>query len=69
MQKVPFLLKKLEAWFELRQRSHSVLFMALKLLFNTSRKIGLEQNKYEKLSVSSKMDIQNVINFFHYLKI
>lgn len=53
--------------FQLRQRSHPELFLAFKLLFNTTRKITVDSQKgvnYEQFSVSSKLDIQTVINFF-----
>ena len=42
------------------------LFEAFKLLFNTNRRVGIEFNKYMQFSVSSKKDIQSVINFFSY---
>lgn len=61
-----FIKSNLDACFELRQRSHPDLFNAFKLLFDPTRKIGLEQGKYNKFSVSSKKDIQNVINFFSF---
>jgi hypothetical protein len=53
-----------DACFQLRQRAHVDLFQAFQLLFNTNRKISLEDNKYMQFSVSSKKDIQTVINFF-----
>jgi hypothetical protein len=55
--------------FQLRQRSHPELFLAFKLLFNTTRKIKVDSQKgvnYEQFSVSSKLDIQTVINFFSF---
>jgi len=52
-----------DACFELRQRTHLSLFESFKLIFNTTRKIGIENN-YSKFSISSKADIQNVIRFF-----
>lgn len=53
-----------DACFQLNQRLHSTLFEALKLVFGTNRKIGIELGKYHKLSVSSKKDVQTVIDFF-----
>ena len=53
-----------DACFQLNQRLHSTLFEALKLVFGTNRKIGIELGKYHKLSMSSKKDIQAVIDFF-----
>ena len=52
--------------FQLKQRIHDDLFEAFKLLFNTKRKISIENNKYAQFSVSSKEDIQKVINFFSF---
>lgn len=46
------------------------LFNTFKLIFNTERKIyggvAAEKNLYNQFSVSSKIDIQKVINFFSY---
>lgn len=56
----------LDACFEIRQRSHPELFLAFNLLFKSSRKIGIEQGKYAKFSVSSKANIQEVMNFFSF---
>jgi len=52
--------------FQLRQRLDLLLFEAFKLRFQTSRKIGLDQVLYNQFSVSSKADIQKVINFFSF---
>ncbi len=49
--------------FQLKQRTHYELFEALKLVFNTNRKIT-SNNGFSQFGVSSKSDIQNVINFF-----
>lgn len=51
--------------FQLKQRIHTNLFEAFKLIFNTNRKIGTTDN-YNQFSVSSKSDIQNVINLFSF---
>ena len=51
--------------FQLKQRIHSNLFEAFKLIFDTSRKIGTTDN-YNQFGVSSKSDIQKVINFFSF---
>lgn len=50
--------------FSLTQRPHIELFKALKLVFKTSRK--LEDGTISRLMVSSKSDIQRVINFFSF---
>jgi len=55
-----------DACFQLRQRTHTILFESFKLIFNTNRKIGLDNNSYNLFSVSSKADIQQVINFFSF---
>ena len=55
-----------EGCFQLKQRIHIQLFEAFKLLFDTKRAIYIEKNTYAQFSVSSKKDIQNVINFFHF---
>ena len=52
--------------FQLKQRIHYDLFEAFKLLFNTNRKIDIEKEKYAQFSVSSKTDIQKVIDFFSF---
>ena len=51
--------------FQLKQRVHTNLFEAFKLVFNTSRKIDITNN-YSQFSVCSKSDIQTVINFFSF---
>lgn len=50
--------------FTLTQRLHIELFQAIKLVFNTTRK--LEDSTISRFSVSSKSDIQIVINFFSF---
>ena len=62
-----FLIKKNnDASYQLKQRIHVQLFESFKLLFETNRKIIIEDNKYSQFSVSSKADIQKVINFFSF---
>ena len=51
--------------FQLKQRLHINLFEAFKLVFNTNRKIDTTNN-YCQFGVSSKSDIQKVINFFSF---
>uniref|UniRef100_UPI0024100973 hypothetical protein n=1 Tax=Diaporthe sojae TaxID=165439 RepID=UPI0024100973 len=51
--------------FQLRQRIHTNLFEAFKLIFNTNRKIDTTNN-FNQFGVSSKSDIQKVINFFSF---
>lgn len=62
-----FLMKKNnDGCFQLKQRIHIQLFESFKLLFNTNRKIIVENNKYNQFSVSSKTDVQKVINFYSF---
>ena len=55
-----------DGWFQLKQRTHIQLFEAFKLLFDTNRKIGIEMDRFVQFSVSSKNDIQKVIDFFSF---
>ena len=60
-----FLIKKNnDACFQLRQRTHTHLFEAFNLFFESKRKIGIDNDKYNLFSLSSKKGIQKVINFF-----
>lgn len=58
--------KNNDASFQLKQRIHDQLFEAFKLLFNTKRNISIEMDRYAQFSVSSKTDIQTVIDFFSF---
>jgi hypothetical protein len=51
--------------FQLKQRIHTNLFEAFKLVFKTNRKIDTT-NDFNQFGVSSKSDIQTVINFFSF---
>jgi hypothetical protein len=51
--------------FQLKQRLHPNLFEAFKLVFNTNKKIDTTNN-FTQFSVSSKSDVQTVINFFSF---
>ena len=61
-----FIKKNKDGCFQLKQKIHTDLFNAFKLLFDTQRKITIEKEKYLQFSVSSKTDIQKVINFFSF---
>jgi len=61
-----FVKKNNDSCFQLKQRVHVMLFEAFKLVFETTRKIETENNLYNQFSVSSKADIQTVINFFSF---
>ena len=58
--------KNNDASFQLKQIIQYQLFEAFKLLFNTKRNISIEMDKYAQFSVSSKADIQTVIDFFSF---
>lgn len=53
-------------YFALRQKGHKELFEAFKLLFTTDRKVLNENNLYNLFVVSSRVDLQKVINFFSF---
>ncbi len=55
-----------DACFQLKQKIHVLLFDAFKLVFDSNPKIGKDKNIYNSFSVSSKSDIQKVINFFSF---
>lgn len=42
------------------------LFNDITKIFNTTRKLNIINNKYIQFNVSSKKDIQNIINFFSF---
>ncbi len=61
-----FVKKNNDGCFQLKQRLHVTLFEAFKLVFETNRKIDTEKGLYNQFAVSSKADIQTVINFFSF---
>jgi len=63
-----FLVKKnKDACFQLGQLGEEILLELVKLKFNSIKKIYFDKNNlYYQLSMSSKVDIQNVINFFSF---
>lgn len=54
-----------EFFFSLKQRSHPLLFYALKLVFNANTKIDMHGG-FMKFSVSSVKDLTTVVNFFSF---
>jgi hypothetical protein len=52
--------------FQIKQKLHHVLFEAFKLVFETDRKITIDKDLYLQFSVSSKSDVQKVMNFFSF---
>ncbi len=61
-----FVKQNKDGCFQLKQRLHITLFEAFKLIFDTNRKISTEKGLYNQFGVSSKADIQRVINFFSF---
>ena len=61
-----FMKKNNDGCFQIKQKLHLKLFDAFKLVFNTTRKITIDQNLYTQFGVSSKADLQRVINFFSF---
>ena len=61
-----FIKKNQDGCFQIKQRLHINLFEAFKLIFDTNRKINIEKEQYCQFGVSSKADLQKVINFFSY---
>ena len=61
-----FIKKNNDGCFQLKQRIHINLFEAFKLVFSTNRKIKTEKALYNQFGVSSKNDVQKVINFFSF---
>jgi hypothetical protein len=61
-----FMKKNLDGCFQLKQKLHLNLFEAFKLIFETNRKISIEKELYNQFGVSSKSDVQKVINFFSF---
>ncbi len=53
-----------DAVFSIKQREHVILFELIKEIFNTNVKIDTHGG-FSKFAVTSKKDIQNVINFFN----
>lgn len=60
-----FIKQNNDGCFQLKQRIHTNLFEAFKLIFNTNRKIDTTNN-YSQFGVSSKSDVQKVIDFFSF---
>ena len=60
-----FIKSNQDGCFQLKQRLHTDLFEAFKLSFDTNRKLNVTDNNIQ-FGVSSKDDIQKVINFFSF---
>lgn len=59
-----FFKKNGDACYQLHHIKHPLLFEAFNLIFSSKRKILITNSKYNMFSLSSKKDIQKVINFF-----
>ena len=62
-----FIKSNKDGCFQLKQSIHSNLFEALKLLFDSKTSIYVENERFMQLTLSSRKDIQSVINFFSFL--
>ena len=61
-----FIKSNKDGCFQLKQLIHFNLFKALKLLFDSKTSIYIENERFMQLTLSSKKDIQSVINFFSF---
>lgn len=52
--------------FQIKQKMHFELFEAFKIVFNTNRKVTIDRLGNSQFGVSSKADVQTVINFFSF---
>jgi hypothetical protein len=52
--------------FQIKQKMHYEMFEAFKIIFNTNRKISIDEYNHTQFGVSSKTDIQTVIQFFSF---
>lgn len=55
-----------EFYFSVRQRTHTKLFLAFRLLFETTRKIDTSSLGHSQFSVSSVKDLEKVVNYFSF---
>jgi len=53
-------------FFVFKQKLHFNLYIALKLIFKSTKDIDVEKTLYYQFGVNSKTDIQRVINFFSF---
>lgn len=51
--------------FQLKQKYNFELFNCIKTVFNINKGISINKDKYIQLCMSSKKDIQKVIDFFN----
>lgn len=61
-----FIVKKnKDICFQLKQKYNFELFNSIKKLLNINKGISINKDKYIQLSISSKKDIQKIVNFFN----
>jgi len=61
-----FIKENNDGCFQIKQKMHYEMFEAFKIVFNTNRKIHIDKLCNSQFGVSSKVDIQNVIDFFSF---
>uniref|UniRef100_UPI002A8415F3 LAGLIDADG endonuclease n=1 Tax=Saccharomycopsis fibuligera TaxID=4944 RepID=UPI002A8415F3 len=62
-----FLVKKnTDICYQLKQKYNFELFNCIRKVFNMSKGMSINKNKYMQFSVSSKKDMQKIINFFNH---
>lgn len=52
--------------FKLKQKYNIILFENILVYFGTSQKLYINKEKYVEYSLSSKKDVQGIVNFFSY---
>lgn len=57
--------KSKDMCFQLKQKYNFELFNSIKKLLNINKGISINKDKYIQLSISSKKDIQKIVNFFN----
>lgn len=60
-----FIKKNNDACYQLKQKYNFELFKSIKKIFNINKGISINNNKYIQLTISSKINIQKVINLFN----
>jgi hypothetical protein len=61
-----FIKKNNDGCFQIKQKMHYEMFEAFKIVFKTNRKINIDKLYNSQFGVSSKVDIQKVIDFFSF---
>jgi LAGLIDADG endonuclease len=61
-----FMKENNDGCFQIKQKMHYEMFEAFKIVFKTKRKINIDKLYNSQFGVSSKIDIQRVIDFFSF---